>query len=257
MASRLESEIDQLYRLPPEAFTAARNALAKGRGPDGALIRGLEKPSLPAWAVNQLYWQDPAVWNELIAAAEQAQRANRAVLGGKGGDIRAAGKVHDEAVEKAVKATLARLQQAGHPVSDATRQAIVTTLRSLPSAEPPGRLSRPLQPGGFEQLAGLPVTGRAAESKPGKSAKPVADARAAVRARQAAAAEARARLAAEQEARRHEFERARAEREEQRAIADVEKAREAVARATTDLQAAEAAAARATTAVEALRKKKR
>ena len=51
------------------------------------------------------------------------------------------------------------LQEGGHPATDATRQAILTTLRALPSDEPAGRLTRALQPGGFEMLAGLSIGG--------------------------------------------------------------------------------------------------
>jgi hypothetical protein len=46
--------IDELYQLPLDEFTAARNALAKSTG--DASIKKLEKPSLSAWAVNQLFW---------------------------------------------------------------------------------------------------------------------------------------------------------------------------------------------------------
>ncbi|MEP6594233.1 MAG: hypothetical protein ABJC51_11100, partial [Acidobacteriota bacterium] len=54
---RLDAEIDRLYQLPPEEFTAARNALAKSAGTEAAAIRQLAKPPLAAWAVNQVYWQ--------------------------------------------------------------------------------------------------------------------------------------------------------------------------------------------------------
>ena len=84
MASRtLETEIDRLYQLPVEEFTPARNALAKSSAGDAARIRALHKPPIAAWAVNQLYWQHGDVWNELIAAAENARKAHRAVLAGR------------------------------------------------------------------------------------------------------------------------------------------------------------------------------
>ncbi|HZI44113.1 MAG TPA: hypothetical protein VFD53_02770, partial [Ilumatobacter sp.] len=41
-------------------------------------VRALQKPSVPAWAVNQLFWRSRPVYDELIARAEeievQAQR---------------------------------------------------------------------------------------------------------------------------------------------------------------------------------------
>src|SRR5213078_717957 len=108
MAARaLEAEIDRLYRLPLEEFTAARNALAKSAGSEAARIRALAKPPIAAWAVNQLHWKHPDIWNALMAAGENAQKAHRAVLAGKSADVRAASKVHEDAVEKALRATLA------------------------------------------------------------------------------------------------------------------------------------------------------
>src|SRR5689334_648875 len=219
MASRsVEAEIDRLYQLPLDQFTSARNALAKDAGGDAARIRALTKPPVPAWAVNQLFWQDRDTWDALIAAAENAQRAHKAVLAGRAGDVRAASKVHDEAVEAALKATLDLLAQSDHPATDATRQAIVTTLRALPGAEPPGRLTKVLQPGGFEALAGLAIAQGskiAAAKKPSpppvsSPSRPKAgakvDARELTRAREAAASTARALREAEHAAKREEFE---------------------------------------------------
>jgi hypothetical protein len=155
-ARLIEDEIGRLYQQPLDEFTSARNALAKRAGGDAAGIRALTKPSVPAWAVNQLYWRDRQAWDALIAAAENARKVNRAVLAGRSGDVRAANQVHEEAVDAALKATLAQLASSGHPITDATRQAVATTLRALPGEDAPGRLTKPLQPGGFEALAGSP-----------------------------------------------------------------------------------------------------
>jgi hypothetical protein len=267
MASRaLEAEIDRLYQLPLDEFTPARNALAKGAGAEAARIRALAKPPIAAWAVNQLYWKNGDLWNALLAAADNAQRAHRAVLSGRAGDVRAASKVHDEAVEKALKATLGLLTNAGHPVTDATKYAIGTTLRALPGDEPPGRLTRTLQPAGFGMLTGLPIApGAARPAKPAPAAgapasatspsRPKVDAKALTRARQAAASAARVLRDAENEARRAEFEKARTEREGQRNADAVEKAREAVTRAASELEAAEAAASGAAKLREAAAKR--
>ena len=257
MAPRaLEGEIDRLYQLPLEEFTPARNALARTAGADAARVKALSKPPVAAWAVNQLHWKKGEIWNELVAAAENARRAHRAVLAGKGADVRAANKVHDAAVEKALKATLALLADAGQPATDATRHAISTTLRALPGEEPPGRLTQSLQPAGFETLAGFSIAAGAARPvKPAPAppasaragaSKPKVDVKAMTRARHTAAAADRALKEAENTARRDEFEKVRTEREDQRAGEAVEKAREALERAEADLKVAEAAATRAT-----------
>jgi hypothetical protein len=263
MASRaLDAEIDRLYQLPLDEFTPARNALAKGAGGEAARIRALAKPPIAAWAVNQLYWRKPDLWNALVAAAENARRAHRAVLAGRSGDVRAASKVHDDAVEKALKATLDLLADAGHPATDTTKHAIGTTLRALPGSEDPGRLTGTLQPAGFETLTGLPIaqlTAKPAKPAPTRAASASAtaasptgvDAKALTRARQAAAAASRALEDANNTARREEFERVRTEREEQRAMDAAEKAREAVERATSELKVAEGAASKATRQREA------
>jgi hypothetical protein len=247
MAPRaLDAAIDRLYQLPLEEFTPARNALAKGAGGDAARIRALPKPPLAAWAVNQLYWRKVDVWNALLAAAENARGAHRALLAGRAGDVRAAGKVHDEAVDAALKATLALLADSGHPATDATRHTIGTTLRALPAGDSPGHLSRTLQPAGFEMVTGLtpaPPRGRSASAAPPPKAK--VDAKALTRARQAAAVAARALRDAENAARRDEFERVRTAREETRAAEAAGTAREEATRAAADLERAEAAASAA------------
>lgn len=258
LASReLESEIDRLYQLPLSEFTAARNALAKkAGGSDAARIKTLAKPPVAAWAVNQLYWQHGDVWNDLIAAAENARKVHRAVLAGRSGDVRAAGKVHEEAVERALKTTMSLLAKTEHPATDATRHAVATTLRALPGNEAPGRLTQSLQPAGFEMLSGLPIAPgppRAprpapeppAAKKAGAPPAPKVDAKALTKARHDAASTARALRDAETAARREEFERVRTEKEEKRAEEAVDKAREAVARAEADLESAQRAAQQA------------
>src|SRR5947208_1772554 len=268
MASRaLDAEIDRLYQLPLDEFTPARNALAKGAGAESPRIKALAKPPVAAWAVNQLYWRNVDVWNALIEAAENARRAHKAVLSGRAGDVRAASKVHDDAVEEALRTTLALVANAGHPASDATKHAIATTLRALPGDEPPGRLTHVLQPGGFEVLTGVSLA-RGAAAKPSKPAPardtrsatrlpspPKVDAKALTRAREAAAAAARALRDAEQAAHRAEFEMVRTTRDEDRAAKAVEDAREAVREATSELERAERAAKAASGLREAAAKR--
>jgi hypothetical protein len=257
MKGGLDAELDQLYRLPLAEFTAARNALAKEAGSRAAEVRALEKPPVPAWAVNQLYWQRRPIYDTLIDAAQGMRRAHAAVLAGRAGDVRTAGKEHDTAVVAAADAALEILLESGHPPTDATRQSILTTLRALPADEPPGRLTRVLQPGGFEALAGLSIRGaKAPIAKP--AAKPAAaphakgskepprDTKAIVKAREAVASATRTLKQAEHSAQREEFERARAAREAEKATKAVDAARKAIEEAEEELRNAEAAATAAT-----------
>ena len=145
-----------LYQLPLDEFTAARNALAKEAGAAGAEIRALQKPPLAAWAINQVIWRGRPTFHAFNASAAALRAAHSGVVSGKRADLRAAGKAHEEALEAVAKAALAILRDAGQPATDATKQAILTTLRALPaSSDPPGRLTQVLQPTGFELLAGL------------------------------------------------------------------------------------------------------
>jgi len=268
----LDAQIDRLYQLSLDEFTAARNALAKEAGPDARSIRSLVKPPVAAWAVNQLFWQNRKVWDALIGAAEKARQAHKAVLSGKAGDVRSLTTAHNEAVEDASKATLDLLAKAGHPQTDSTRQAITTTLRALPSDEPAGRLTRALQPAGFEALAGLSIArgvvvpkppkpptpiGRAASPEPAVAQKPKPDTKAMTRAREAVAAADRAIRQAQQAVQREEFEVKKTARDEERASKTVEKATEAVEQAQSDLDAAQKDLAAATRKREASEKRLR
>ena len=248
-AHKPESSLDRLYQLPLDEFTAARNALAKEAGGDAASVRALQKPSVPAWAVNQLYWRRRDAYDELVDRAQDLRATHEATLRGTRADLRGASRAHEEAVDAALKATLALLAEDGQPVTEATRQAVATTLRGLPGDEPPGRLTRPLQPRGFEMLAGAPAEGKVRPAPPaakktavGPGSKP-ADTRAQDRERLAAAREeltaaTRDARLAEQAARREEFESARATREADKATQRLEAAKEAVREAQAALKEA-------------------
>ena len=254
MKGGIEAEIDRLYQIPLEEFTAARNALAKEAGSRAKEIRALTKPPLAAWAVNQLHWKRRPAYDALMAAAETLRRAHAAVLAGRAGDVRSAGREHDERVGAALDAALEILREAGHPTTDATRHAIQTTLRALPADEPAGRLTRTLQPGGFEALAGLSIRGAKAPAvlkpaaKPASKAAPEAgpkksarDTKAYAKARESLASATRTLKAAEHTAQREEFERASAARDEEKATKAVAAARKAVEEAEEDLRNAESA----------------
>lgn len=253
------SAIDQLFQLPLNEFTAARNALAKSAGKDGAAIRELNKPPLAAWAVNQVYWQDRDTYETLIDAANEMRRTHKAVIEGKNADLRSAGREHEIALEAALKSAVAIMKESGNPVTEATRQAILNTLRALPADEPPGRLTKTLAPGGFEMLAGITPaagprkaaterSGGSAATKPSSRAAKEADttaAREAARSREQRAAAERAVRDADQKARHAEFEAARAAREATKAARRLEAAQRALEEAQAELDTAEREAERA------------
>src|ERR687898_2136141 len=115
-APKSDSPIDRLYQVPLGEFIAARNALAKETGE--AAIKTLQKPSLPAWAVNQLYWRHRGVYDEVTARAEDLRATHVATQHGKRADLRGASRDHEAAVDGALKATISLLGEEGHPITD-------------------------------------------------------------------------------------------------------------------------------------------
>jgi hypothetical protein len=70
-------DIDALFQAPLVEFTASRNELAArlkkaGRREEADRVKGLAKPSVSAWVVNQLYWKHQHAFNELLLAGKRA-----------------------------------------------------------------------------------------------------------------------------------------------------------------------------------------
>ena len=165
----LDDQIDHLYQLPLDEFTPARNALAKESGDNS--VKKLEKPNAAAWAVNQLYWHQRKLYDEVIKTSGQLRTAHKQMLAGKAADVRAAEVFHTEAMRKAKDAIRRMLEDAGNKGADAVMAPIAETLDALPTTDPPGRLTKPLRRTGFEALQGVTIVARPKEVVP----KPEAD----------------------------------------------------------------------------------
>jgi hypothetical protein len=159
MAGSLDDRIDKLYQLPLDEFTAARNVLAKETG-DSA-VKKLEKPNLAAWTVNQLYWRERKIYDDVIKAAERMRAVYKQMLAGKNADVRGAEEIHQDALREAKQAAKRLLDEGGHPNPDAVMMPVAETLDALPGEEPPGRLTKPLRRMGFNVLEGVPISARA------------------------------------------------------------------------------------------------
>lgn len=154
----LDDQIDALYALPPGEFTAARNALAKSlKGQEGAAtVKALAKPSVLAWAVNQLYWRDRAVFDRLLAAGRALRASQIARLEGRGREADAAAAAHRTALTTATTAAQTHAADAGlnAPADSLGRMLEALSLAAeLPAR--PGRFVDVVQPAGFEALLGL------------------------------------------------------------------------------------------------------
>ena len=161
----LDGKIDDLYRQPLDAFVTARNALAKTlTGDEAKRVRALVKPTVVPWAVNQVYWQARATYDKLIKSGERLRAAQIASLEGRrGADVREAGDSHRTALADAVKAAERLAAAAGaNPPADALMRTFETLSLASEPPEAPGRLTKPLQPSGFEALAGVTPAARPA-----------------------------------------------------------------------------------------------
>jgi hypothetical protein len=159
-----ERDLDRLYGVPREEFTSARNALVgelrnAGRKDDAEEVRALKKPSVPAWAVNQLARQHPHEVAALVKAGDALRKAQRDVLAGKkDADVRQASRAQHELADELVGAAREILEGTGARATQATAQRISGTLRAA-SSDPAaakllrkGRLSEDVESVGFGPL---------------------------------------------------------------------------------------------------------
>jgi hypothetical protein len=153
----IDKQIDDLYRGPLSEFTAARNALVKTlRGADASRVRKLAKPTVVAWAVNQVYWNARALFERLMKTGDQLRKTQIAALHGKSGDLRGASDAHRRAIGDAVQEAERLAKQSGsQPGADALMRTFEALSLAPEPAEPYGRLTQPLQPAGFEALTGV------------------------------------------------------------------------------------------------------
>lgn len=171
--SDIENEVDALFKLPLSEFTGARNDLAAtlkrgGRPDDANSVKALAKPSASAWVVNQLYWIHRAEFDRLLAAGRGIGQAQAS---GKMADMRGLLDARREALTQLSELASALLRDAGHsPTPDAIHR-VTTTLEavsayaSLPDGPILGRLTRDLDPPGFDSLASFLAGAVAAKAK--------------------------------------------------------------------------------------------
>ncbi len=266
-------EPDDLYGLPLDRFIPERGALAKalraeGRRDEAAQVAALRKPSVAAWAVNQLVRTQGDAVRELFDAGDGLRDAQGDLLAGRGDGrtLRAANERERDAVDALVEAARGLLSSDGHELSPAVVERVSDTLHAaaLDAAAREqvrdGRLERELRHAGLglgespgPAPAPVPATGR---SKP-KSDKPPAPAKPAGKKPDAGPSReeaAEARRVAREQAKREKAEREQAERERAEArkaarTAEVA-ARRRAERAGHALKAAEERRARAAHALE-------
>jgi hypothetical protein len=126
---------DDLYGLPLNDFTPARDALAKelrnaGKKDAADEVKALRKPSVSAWAVNQAARRQPQDVKALVKAGGELRKAQRqAVSGRASGGLREATAAHRRLVEDLTEAARTALEERGS-VAPAMVTRIAQTLRA-------------------------------------------------------------------------------------------------------------------------------
>jgi hypothetical protein len=162
--TELDHDVDALFRLPLAEFTEARNTLAvrlkkSGRGDDAVVVKALAKPAVSAWAVNQLYWNHREAFDRLIASGERFHKQTSAATVG---DMRTALNARREVLTHLTDLATSLLRDAGQNPAPDTIHRITTTLEAMSAMSNwasrsdgplPGRLSKDVDPPGFDSLA--------------------------------------------------------------------------------------------------------
>jgi hypothetical protein len=158
-----------LWRATPDEFVEVRNRVAKklkteGKTAEADAVKGLKKPSLALWAVNQLAVTKPTVVEDLVALGAQLEAATADALKGEGpGAMRELDRQRRHAVGDAADAAVALAETAGHPLSAGMVARVTSTLDNASLAASSrellgaGRLPAELDSPGFEGLEGLAV----------------------------------------------------------------------------------------------------
>lgn len=168
-------EPSDLYGLPFDRFTPERNALAKrlrveGQREEAARVAKLKKPTVAAWAVNQLVRTQKKEVTVLFKAGDGLQKAQAAVLSGKGdaGSLQRAVQAERAALDTLTARARGLLSSEGHELSPARLEQVTETLHAAAidpqarDAVKDGCLERELRHvglGGLEAGA-APVRGR-------------------------------------------------------------------------------------------------
>jgi hypothetical protein len=208
-------DVDDLYGLSLDQFVPARTALAKelrsgDRREEAATVAALRKPSVAAWAVNQLVRTQRREVTELFDAGDALRGAQEQVLAGRGdgGSLRAAVEQERAAVERLTGTARGLLTSEGHELSATIIERVSDTLHAAALDDDAraqvqdGRLERELRHVGLGMAAPGAKPGGATPApvrKPGRRSAGKAPAASGQRAAERAAAERAERERAERE----------------------------------------------------------
>ena len=132
-----------LYRTAPEGFVAARDELAKalkaeGADADAAAIKRRKRPSVAAWALNQLADRDPKGIEEL----EQAGAALRGSMSARGADALREATAARRSIVTRLARTAADILREADRSPDTHRDEVAATLEAASVDETVGEQLR-------------------------------------------------------------------------------------------------------------------
>ena len=169
----LDEATDHLYSVDLEAFVPERTRVARelrdaGDRSAAEQVAKLKKPTVAAWALNQLARQRRRDVDLLLDAGHRLRQAQEGVVSGADREV-------FEKAQKTQRDALRRLtQQASQLLGGASSQAlsqISGTLRAAAVSEEGrellarGRFTTPLEPEGFDVLGALPASPAGARPK--------------------------------------------------------------------------------------------
>lgn len=139
----MKRDVDRLYGLPHGAFVAERDALVKrlraeGRREEAAAVAKLSRPTVAAWAANQVLRSQPADARELL-------EAGAALLEARGAKLRPAIERHRAVLARLDAAARGLLDERGRGLSPATLEKVARTLHAVsldPDAREEGQAAR-------------------------------------------------------------------------------------------------------------------
>ena len=174
--------VADLFRVPPEQFTVARNRLVAelrraGDTDAAASVADLPRPTPAVWAINQVAHREKTAVARLLDAADKLKRAQL----GRATDVPASSRAYRDSVSALVELALGALTDAGRATTSATRTRVTATLMAaatdpgLRESLRAGRLSREHAITGFDVFAGARPPLRVVKSPGDAPAVPLAD----------------------------------------------------------------------------------
>lgn len=165
---RDDPDVRALFRQPPDTFIAARDTLVRARKDAGdpttaAKVKSLRKPTVPAWALDQLADREPEGIDALLEAGAELRAAQQAALSSTkhAGRLREATTARRAAIARLLGTASDVLRNAGRS-PDPHAEDIAATLEAASvddeaaSLLRSGTFERPMRdPGGFGDVFGL------------------------------------------------------------------------------------------------------